>query len=410
MSQNTSVSYKSTPISSGKSAPPKGTTAQTPTESGIAYKSFRGSSGNSEYFISVQAPEALDFKEQVLFIENHYHSTQSALGLDTTTAVFRRIFLSDVLNQADFVRGSSLIDDKVAVSIVQQPPLQGSKIALLAYHIKGDAPLIKKRIFSKHLLVQQKGQRHLWSTRLCTCDSETTNSSEKQTSAIFDDLTNALDKQGANMCDHCVRTWIYMKDVDVFYKGMVDRRRDIFNKQGLTAETHYIASTGIQGACSHRFDLVSMDAYSNLDLLPEQTSYLNDFDYLCATKDYNVTFERGTRIAYADRAHLFISGTASIDKVGDVVHPGDVLRQLDRALENTDVLLRSGNATLDDMMYMFVYLRDPADFQRIDDVLRVRFPDLPILIVLGSVCRPAWLIEIEGIAITSNNDSTLPAY
>ena len=59
---------------------------------------------------------------------------------------------------------------------------------------------------------------------------------------------------------------------------------------------------------AHRYDTVLMDAYSNLDLLPEQISFLNDFDRLCATKDYNVTFERGTRVAYADRAHHFISG------------------------------------------------------------------------------------------------------
>jgi enamine deaminase RidA (YjgF/YER057c/UK114 family) len=377
---------------------------------GVSYKSFQGASGGGEHFISIKAPEALGFKEQVAFTLDRYRETRERLGLGSATAAFRRIFLSDVLNQADFVRGSNLLDESVAVSIVQQPPLQGSKIALLAYHIKGAEPLVKRRISPKHLLVQQKGQRHLWSTRLCTCDSETSNSSEKQTGAIFDDLMNALTEQGANLCDHCVRTWLYMKDVDVFYKGMVDSRRKLFIKQGLTADTHYIASTGIEGACSHRYDLVSMDAYSNLDVVPAQISYLNDFERLCATKDYNVTFERGTRVAYADRAHLFISGTASIDKDGDVVHPGDVLLQLERALENTDALLRSGAATLDDMMYLFVYLRDPADFRRVDDVLRQRFPDLPILIVQGSVCRPAWLIEVEGIAITGNNDPRLPSY
>jgi enamine deaminase RidA (YjgF/YER057c/UK114 family) len=288
--------------------------------------------------------------------------------------------------------------------------LPGSKIALLAYHMKGAEPLVKKRLSSKHLFVQQKGQRHLWSTRLCTCDTELTNSSEKQTDAIFDDLIQALTGQGANLCDHCVRTWIYMKDVDTFYKGMVDSRRDLFNKHGLTANSHYISSTGIQGACSHRHDLVSMDAYSNLDLVPGQMTYLNDFEYLCPTKDYNVTFERGTRVAYNDRAHLFISGTASIDKIGDVVHPGDVLLQLNRALDNTDVLLRSGSATLYDLMYLFVYLRDIADYKRINEALRKRFPDLPILIVQGPVCRPDWLIEIEGIAVTGNYQPNLPSY
>ena len=245
---------------------------------------------------------------------------------------------------------------------------------------------------------------------MCSCDSEMTHSSEKQTAEIFDDLIHALTEQGANLCDHCVRTWIYMKNVDVFYKGMVDSRREFFIKHGLTTETHYISSTGIEGSCAHRFDLVSMDAYSNPDLVPGQMSFLNDFEYLCANKDYNVTFERGTRIAYADRAHLFISGTASIDKYGDVVHLGDVIRQLERAVENTEALLRSGGSTMADMMYLFVYLRDPADFTRIDGYFREHFPDLPVLIVQGAVCRPAWLIEIEGIAVAAHHEPSLPAY
>jgi enamine deaminase RidA (YjgF/YER057c/UK114 family) len=377
---------------------------------GISSNIFKGNSATAEHFISVQAPEHLSFKEQVAFVVASYRDTQAQLGLAPETAVFRRIFLSDVLNQASFIRESELLDDMVAISIIQQPPLQGSKVALLAYHIKAPEPLIKRRISPKHLLVEKNGQRHLWSTRLCTCDHETSNSSEKQTKAIFDDLSAVLAEHKSNLADHCVRTWIYMKDVDVFYKGMVDSRRDIFTKHGLTADTHYIASTGIQGACSHRFDLVSMDAYSNLDLVPGQISYLNDFDYLCPTKDYNVTFERGTTVSYNDRRHHYISGTASIDRQGDVVHPGDVLLQLDRALENTDVLLKSGAASLDDMMYLLVYLRDIADFQCVNQVLRERFPNLPIFIVQGAVCRPAWLIEIEGVAITKNDNPSLPSF
>jgi enamine deaminase RidA (YjgF/YER057c/UK114 family) len=139
-------------------------------------------------------------------------------------------------------------------------------------------------------------------------------------------------------------------------------------------------------------------------------SYLNDFDRLCATKDYNVTFERGTRIGYADRTHHFISGTASIDRTGRVVHPGDVLRQLDRTLANVDALLRSGGAGLANMTHLLVYLRDAADFPRVDACLRERFPDLPMLILRGAVCRPDWLIEVEGIGIAAEQSRGLPPF
>jgi enamine deaminase RidA (YjgF/YER057c/UK114 family) len=377
----------------------------------VSHSGFRSDRSGAEHFVLIQALDTLDFKDQVSYVQEQYNIVLQDQGLDTSSAVFRRIFLSDVLNQASIVRDSDLVDNSVSVSIVQQSPLQGSKIALLAYHIEGKQPIRKQRPSPRHLLVTQHGgQRHLWSTRLCTCDEETSNSSEKQTYEIFNNLIHTLQGYNANLRDHCVRTWLYMKDVDIFYKGMVDSRRELFTKQGLTEDTHYIASTGIQGACSHRFDLVSMDAYSNLDLIPAQVSYLNDFDYLCATKDYNVTFERGTRIAYADRVHLYISGTASIDKAGDILYPGDVMRQLERAMENVDVLLQSGGASLVDMMYLIAYLRDPADFNRVDKYFREHYPKLPVQIVLGSVCRPAWLIEVEGVAITGNNDTTLPNF
>jgi enamine deaminase RidA (YjgF/YER057c/UK114 family) len=376
----------------------------------VSHRCFGDAARGTEHFFAIKAPDHLDFTEQLRFLSQRYQDAKRQLGLSDRDSVFRRIFLSDVLNQAAQVRDSDLVDEMTAVSVVQQAPLPASKVELLAYHITGADPILKRRLSARHLLVEKNQQQHLWSTRLCACDHETAISPEKQTREIFDDLIGALEGQGATLFHNCVRTWIYLKDVDVFYKGMVDERRALFTEAGLTGDTHYIASTGIEGACSHRYDLVAMDAYSNLTMVPGQMTYLNDFERLCATLNYNVTFERGTRIAYADRAHHFISGTASIDKYGEVVHPGHVMRQLEHALDNVEALLRSGGATLDDLMYMLVYLRDPSDYGRIDDYLRERFPDMPTIIVQGAVCRPAWLVEVEGVGVTTHSDPALPAF
>jgi enamine deaminase RidA (YjgF/YER057c/UK114 family) len=373
-------------------------------------RTFGGAEGGREHFIVVEAAESLDLPAQIRFLADSYREAQASLGLAPTTAVFRRIFLSDVLNQAALVRESAIFDDSVAISIVQQRPLRGAKVALLAYHIDSPEGLTKRRVSPRHLLVEKAGKRHLWSTRLCSGDAERSLSAESQTRAIFDDLIQTLARQGACLRDHCLRTWIYMKDVDIFYRGMVDSRRALFAEQELTGATHFIASTGIEGACAHRYDVVAMDAYSNIDVEPRQVSYLNDFDKLCATKDYNVTFERATRVAYADRAHIFISGTASIDAAGEVVHLGDVRRQLDRALENVEALLRAGSASLADMTHLIVYLRDASDLARIEGRLRERFADLPLIVVQGAVCRPEWLVEVEGVAIAKNNDATMPQF
>jgi enamine deaminase RidA (YjgF/YER057c/UK114 family) len=357
---------------------------------GLASRSFRGATGGAEHFICVEAAAGLGLGEQIETVQERYAQARQSLGLAPETAVFRRIFLSDVLNQAAMIRNSGLVreplDSPVAVSIVQQPPLSGAKIALLAYHIESASPVVKRRLTAKHVIAEKNGLRHLWSTRLCADDNEMSVSSPAQTREVFNDLIGTLASQGGTLRDHCVRTWIYLKD------------------------THYLASTGIEGACAHRFDIVAMDAYSILDLAPEQVSYLNDFDRLCPTKDYNVTFERGTRVAYADRSHYFISGTASIDRAGWIVHMGDVLGQLDHALNNVDALLRSGSATLDDMMHLIVYLRDPTDYARVTHYLATRCPDLPISVVEGAVCRPEWLVEVEGIAIMANDRPDLPSF
>jgi len=382
-------------------------------EGGIASKSFRKDEAGAEHFISVTAPGSFNIKDQIVLVQKRYAEAREALGLTPETAIFRRVYLSDAINQAALVRESALVVEPaaspVAVSIVQQPPLPSSKIALLAYHVEA-ADIKKHRLSPKHMIVEKNGLRHLWSTRLCAGSYGASAAVDTQTRGIFGDLIDTLAHNGGNLRDHCVRTWIYLKDVDVFYQGMVDSRGRLFSRHGMTKDTHYIASTGIEGACPHRFDLVLMDAYSILELAPEQVSYLDDFDQLCATKDYNVHFERGTRIAYADRSHQFISGTASIDNTGQVVHPGDVLKQLERALSNVEALLRSASAGLDDMMHLIVYLRDPSDLGRVDDYLANRFPQLPIITVQGAVCRPEWLVEIEAIAINANDEPDLLSF
>jgi len=383
-------------------------------ESGISTSSFCGTSGGTEHFIAVTPPPDASLEDQIAYVDRNYRETLGELGLSPATAAFRRLFLSDVMNQAPLIVDTSLAHDPdegpVAVSIIQQQPLPGSKISLLAYHLESNSPVIKKRLSKKHIMIEKNGLRHLWSTRLCASDDNGLYCAEDQTRHVFDDLIGTLEGEGGTLREDCVRTWIYVKDVDVFYQPMVDSRRELFTRHGMNGNSHFIASTGIEGACAHRHDLVTMDAYSILGLGPNQVSYLNDFDRLCLTRDYDVTFERGTRVAYSDRSHYFISGTASIDNEGQIVHRGNVMRQLDRALENVDALLMSGDARLEDMKYLIVYLRDPTDYPPVKQYLDFHLPDVPVFIVEGAVCRPEWLIEVEGIAIAPNEDPALLAF
>ena len=86
------------------------------------------------------------------------------------------------------------------------------------------------------------------------------------------------------------------------------------------------------------------------------------------------------------------------------------MRQFDHALDNVEALLRAGSAGLSELMHLIVYLRDPTDHPRIKTALSERLPGVPAIIVQGPVCRPEWLVEVEGIAIADNEDLTLPSF
>jgi enamine deaminase RidA (YjgF/YER057c/UK114 family) len=141
-----------------------------------------------------------------------------------------------------------------------------------------------------------------------------------------------------------------------------------------------------------------------------QIAFVDALDHLNRTDEYGVTFERSARLDHADRSHIYLAGTASIDAEGQIVHAGDVLRQTDRTLENLSALLEAGGGSLDDVAEMIVYLRDPSDAQRVVAHLDATQPGLPFVIVRASVCRPAWLVEMEGAAIVANRDSRWPAF
>jgi enamine deaminase RidA (YjgF/YER057c/UK114 family) len=126
--------------------------------------------------------------------------------------------------------------------------------------------------------------------------------------------------------------------------------------------------------------------------------------HLNPTHEYGVAFERGTVVHYGDRDHIFISGTASIDNLGQIVNTGDIAGQTERAFENVGALLTEAGAAISDLSHLIVYVRDLADSPLIEQYIEHHYPFIPRVIVQAPVCRPGWLIEIEGIAIKATNN------
>ncbi|MDR1336825.1 MAG: hypothetical protein LBK22_08360 [Tannerella sp.] len=358
--------------------------------------SFKPGRGTAEHhaMISLNDPR-LKAAAQYESLATAIARLRQSAALQGCTPVFMRCFVSDVVNQQQFL---SAWEDDAAVSIVQQPPLNGTKVAAWVYfvengHVSRESPATA--------ILHRPACRHLYLTQMHAPLQD----EYAETEHIFQTCIATLRRHGCTLKEHCLRTWIFVQGVDVHYAGMVKARTAVFDREGLTADTHYIASTGIEGRHPNLQTLVEMDAYAVQGIRPEQIRHLHAPAHLNPTSEYGVTFERGTAVDYGDRRHVFISGTASIDNRGEIVHPGDIEKQVDRTMENVAALLAEAGATTGDIAQMIVYLRDTADFRLISDYFDRHHPAVPRVIVLAPVCRPGWLVEVECMAIVATEES-----
>ncbi|MBN8216925.1 MAG: hypothetical protein J0L75_09810 [Spirochaetes bacterium] len=379
------------------------------------YSRFSTPEGLEETFLVLQSRPGLDYKESLDDLDERFVLAQKKLMLPVRGLAWTRIYLSDIANQRDRLLASKtfLRCTTGAVSIIEQAPLDASHLRLICYFVDhGEAAPVKT--LSHPLgdpwqsLVSLKG-RHYDTLIAGNLVGKNSMDSHQQTTEIFNTYTAILQEHKQTLLDNAVRTWIFVRDIDNHYQGMVDSRREFFDRAGLTKDTRYLASTGIEGKSREVDTLVSMDALSVSNLKPEQIVRMEALKYLCPTHAYHVTFERGIRVKFGDRSHLYLSGTASIDHEGKIVHEYDPVKQTRRTLVNIKALFKPHGMDLNDLAYLIIYLRNPASYESVMKVIRDEVPShLPIIAVKGTVCRPKWLIEMEGIAIKAEKNPYPP--
>ncbi len=365
----------------------------------VQHSSFVSSSGVEEHFFAATAISGSFFEEEAAALLAAYDAALRQAGCGEDTSILLRFHLSDVTNQAGILR-SLLAGRREFISVVGQPPAAGARIALEAWHWKGGRPVRRLRGGTLDLALSH------YRVFLHQLESTVPGDSLLQTEAEFASLETALAEHDGNVEANTQRTWLYCRDVDNHYAGLVRGRNEYFALHGLNRDTHYIASTGIGAEMPDPKRLIKMDSINFFGLAREQITYLAAPEFLSPTQLYGVAFERGTRLVFGDRSHCYISGTASIDHEGKVVHLNDVRRQTRRMLENIRALLAAGGATLDDLRQATVYLRDPADAGIVMLELRsVLGDELPMVILKAPVCRPTWLVEVECIAVNAGGDA-----
>lgn len=359
--------------------------------------------GVSEYHAMLRITNhRLTFKEQVDCLMEAYDQLMQG-EMKGAVAVFKRFFVSDAANQANYLQALHAERSDCALSIIEQPPLDGTKIALWVYIQRG---VQTKALANGIYEVKHGAYRHLWMAGACNQASN----SEYQMRLLFNDYVMQLLENGCCLADNCIRTWIFVQNVDVNYTGVVKARNEVFATQNLTDKTHFIASTGIAGRHANPKVLVQMDAYAVEGIDKEQIHYLYAPTHLNPTYEYGVSFERGTYVDYGDRRQVFISGTASINNKGEIMYPGDIRQQTLRMWENVETLLKEAECTFEHVAHLLVYLRDIADYTIVREMFEERFPNIPKVYLLAPVCRPGWLVEMECMAVKSISDGRYPAF
>ena len=369
--------------------------------------------------------------------------------------VFKRYFLPDESLRQQFPA------EKGAVSYIIQPVLCEGSVALWLVLCEG----AQVHDQGRETILEGEGIRLIITASL-TCPEGT---SEQQTRSIFSAYAAGLERHGLTLEGNCIRTWLFCDDIDHQYAGLVKARREFFAACGLTAQTHFIASTGIAGRPAGAgtpegaYSLVSANegvpapaaargadavwaaargaetapaaaraadavwaaaqgaetapaaaraadavraaehtAIVQMDALAMEGAFTQRYLYarthLSPTYDYGVTFERGVRIDAGGHHATLISGTASIDHKGNILHEGDVTAQTRRMWENVEALLDEAGDAWSDVRMMLVYLRNREDAALVKPLFDERFPDTPKVFLHAPVCRPGWLVEMECIA------------
>lgn len=398
---------------------------------GVKCNRFSTPLGATEYFLVVTTPEKITLEQALVELSKRYEYALKENQLDESTQQFTRIYLSDITNDIEAVRKSDIFSQlkKSGLSLIEESPLAGGP-AILSYHIKADDnSFCNKTIIGdpckSHRFSWSPGRNYsmLWSSiNAEVVENLNLNApgkdivkgyqhpdSEMQTNSIFSSIAEMLQKYDMNIRNNLLRTWIFVRDIDNNYGGMVKARRELFEKVGLTKNTRYIASTGIEGKSADHRSLVSIDALAIKNIKEAQIVRMEALQNLSSTISYGVTFERGSRIRFGDRSHINISGTASIDNKGNILHISDIRNQTHRTIDNIEALLSGQGATIHDMSYLIIYLRNPKHFHHIHDVLAERIPESVLLMpVYAPVCRPGWLIEIEGQGIMQDSTEFAP--
>jgi 2-iminobutanoate/2-iminopropanoate deaminase len=126
-------------------------------------------------------------------------------------------------------------------------------------------------------------------------------------------------------------------------------------------------------------------------------------------------FSRGMEVNLGAARLIFVSGTASIGRNGQTLHPFDFQAQAWQAYRNTEVVLSNAGADWNDVVKATIFLKDISKYyDALNEVRRAYFKSVGLetypasTCVEAKLCREQLLVEMELIAVVQNNALSNP--
>ena len=367
--------------------------------------------GVSKLYVGVLPDTDVDFAGQVKDLYGRLDEFLDSIGAAARDVITERIFFSDLPAQVETFR--QLREEhygrsgraRPCTSYLQQPPCRpGALVEFQARVIFANKPgqdLVVRDLDAdlgagSAKMVSYRGYDHVYAHNITGGEAGDGLAYGGQTERAFDWAEGLLQGLGLTFKD-VIRTWLYVDELERDYDELNRVRTAFFQRVGVE---RLPASTGIQGGVYPPDRGGSMDLYALRAERPVRVEVMHA-PTLNEAPVYGSRFSRGLVVTRDDRSIAYVSGTASIDDQGQVLHVGDIEGQIRRMLLNVENLLAGSGATMGDIVRATTYLKDGGDYEPYQRIWRAKgLPrDIPHTICRADVCRPDWLCEIEAVAI-----------
>lgn len=231
-------------------------------------------------------------------------------------------------------------------------------------------------------------------------DADSTQS--EQTVNILNTAQRLLNINGLGF-ENTVRTWYYLDNILDWYGDFNKARTAFFDSHGIFDKL-VPASTGIEGKNPDNskicLELTAIKPKTESFLIQKIPSPLQ-----CSAEDYGSSFSRAIKYADNDHTYVTISGTASLDATGNVLHKNDPEKQIEQTFIIVEKILESQSFEFSDAVRAYAYLRDKSFADVFQNYLKKTGLDKKIGFICSEnrVCWEHLLFEIEMDVVKKNS-------